>query len=342
MKLLDGIRKYKKSLLIFLALIILILFLVRQFVGPFLSYFDVLLLFGGIGSMLALSWGSIRMKDEKWELPVRVGVGLLCLALLIYLLIPSLVPGFLFHPGEYEVRRDVMEDSGFEYLELTAPSGNKVSGYLHPAKGDPKKAPVLLFFYGNGMKATDMKRLMSHPAWEQLASEYNLLSFDYPSYGNSEGLPTTENFREMTEVAANYALKYAGGDPKRVTLLGFSIGTAAASHAATMEDWKGLVVVSPISTVRDVVNAQIPVIDNFNERLLAINLKPAEETNGIQCPIHVFYSKDDTIVYGEVSEKYLDSFEKRPQVTIVEGYNHNDFLKVDELMQKITKSIQEI
>uniref|UniRef100_A0A183G4P6 AB hydrolase-1 domain-containing protein n=1 Tax=Heligmosomoides polygyrus TaxID=6339 RepID=A0A183G4P6_HELPZ len=62
----------------------------------------------------------------------------------------------------------------------------------------------------------------------------DLLVFDYAGYGISDGRSTEQTVYDSVERVYKYAVNDLGYEPKDIVLIGFSLGTAAMVHIASI------------------------------------------------------------------------------------------------------------
>ena len=108
-------------------------------------------------------------------------------------------------------------------------------GYLHRVDGSAKRRPLLIMHTGFDGSAEEM-----HVSGARAAVErgYNVLVFDGPGqFGpiHREGLPFRPDWEKVVSPVVDFALKQRGVDPKRIALLGASMGGELAPRAAAFE-----------------------------------------------------------------------------------------------------------
>ncbi|MCE9614697.1 MAG: lysophospholipase [Lentisphaerae bacterium] len=126
----------------------------------------------------------------------------------------------VFHPRPDESAPDPQHD-----IRLPVGDGVTLGGRLHPAAD--VRAPLVLFFHGNGEIAAD---------YDDIAPMYNRLGLsflvvDYRGYGRSGGTPTLSNLvsdARMVWDALPNLLVDRGMQPSRTYVMGRSLGSASA------------------------------------------------------------------------------------------------------------------
>ena len=108
-------------------------------------------------------------------------------------------------------------------------------GYLHRVDRSNRRRPTLIMHTGFDGSAEEM-----HVSGARAAVErgYNVLAFDGPGqYGplHREGLVFRPDWEKVVTPVVDFALKQPGVDPKRIALMGISLGGVLAPRAAAFE-----------------------------------------------------------------------------------------------------------
>lgn len=93
----------------------------------------------------------------------------------------------------------------------------------------PRTNVWVVYFHGN---AGNLGWYSKHI--ERWARYFNVIAVDYPGYGISEGVASATNTLRCAEKVGDVALELAGNNPNRIVIVGFSLGSAAASHLASV------------------------------------------------------------------------------------------------------------
>ena len=95
---------------------------------------------------------------------------------------------------------------------------------------------VLVYFHGNAGELSNYEMFILN--WSR--EGYTVLMPDYRGFGLSTGRPTFDGIRMDAEATMEVAAGLVDGDMSRVVVVGFSMGSAAATHAAMLYDDAGL------------------------------------------------------------------------------------------------------
>jgi dienelactone hydrolase len=127
-----------------------------------------------------------------------------------------------------------LHDPGIEPIEIPYEK-TTLPGYFHRADKVGEPRPTLIMHTGFDGSAEEM-----HVSGARAATErgYNVLAFDGPGqYGplHREGLVFRPDWEKVVTPVVDFALKQPGVDPKRIALMGISMGGYLAPRAAAFE-----------------------------------------------------------------------------------------------------------
>lgn len=109
---------------------------------------------------------------------------------------------------------------------------------------------TVLFCYGNRMSIAGSQGIVSD--FRKLG--LNVIVPEYPGYGMSGGGASEKGCYEAAEIAYNYLIQRRGVSPDRIIFSGLSVGSGVAVELARRHKPAGLILVVPISRIRDIAN----------------------------------------------------------------------------------------
>jgi pimeloyl-ACP methyl ester carboxylesterase len=135
-------------------------------------------------------------------------------------------------------------------LDVVAADGTRLSGFQIAGAAHP--APVLLYFGGN---AEEISWTLADPRWPKA---WTIAGLNYRGYGRSEGKPgepalIADGLALFDAVAARQDV-----DPKRIVVMGRSLGTGVAARVAAERPVAGAVLISPYDSLVEIGRGHYP------------------------------------------------------------------------------------
>ncbi|WP_237561726.1 alpha/beta hydrolase [Flagellimonas algicola] len=205
-------------------------------------------------------------------------------------------------------------DQPFEELFLEAPDGAQLNA-LHFKVNNPKG--LVLYFHGN---AGDLSR------WGSIGSTftnlgYEIVVMDYRGYGKSSG----ERSEAVLYADAQLFYDHVKGiyDESQIVLYGRSLGTGIASHLASNNTPKKLILETPYYSLVDVAKGRFPILPVG--QMLRYRLPSFQYLKSVQAPIRIFHGTEDRVVPYESGKKLFESIPKSDKkMYTIPGGRHND------------------
>ncbi|BCH13220.1 alpha/beta hydrolase [Mesorhizobium sp. L-2-11] len=211
--------------------------------------------------------------------------------------------------------------AGARHVELATEGGERIVLVRLPARqaaAEPR--PLLLGFAGNAWNA-DALALMLH----QLFPEHQVAALHYRGYAPSSGSPSAASLFED----ARRAHDHLAADAKAgIVAIGLSIGAAVAADLATARQLRGIAMVTPFDSLRELAAHHYPWLPvRF---LLRHRMEAAEALRDLDVPTAVITAENDTIVPAARSAPLRAAArDLRSHIVIAAGHNdlydHPDF-----------------
>ncbi len=176
---------------------------------------------------------------------------------------------------------------GFTLITASARDGVEVHALDLPA---PPGARTLVHFHNNRDDAADAADL----ALRLHARGLGVLLVEYRGYGLSRGTEPSEEGLYADAEAALSRLAARGVGPEQVVLWGTSLGTGVAAEMARRGRGAALVLVTPYTSIPDVVTAAVPVVPAG--LLMPPRFDTLGKTADIRIPTLVIHGDADEIV----------------------------------------------
>lgn len=262
---------------------------------------------------------------------------------IVFIIIVSLY-GFLSSIKPPKIRIDYKpEDFSLHYEDITFKStdGLKLSGWFIPHN---KSKDAIIVMHGYPANKADLL-----PVALFLNKKFNVLLFDFRSFGQSEGSYTTAGFKEVKDLEG--AIKFLKEEKKikNIGTFGFSLGGAVALMGKS-KDVKSIVADSSYASLDRMVNAQYKlfsifkwpfvILTNFYAKLfLGIDVNdvsPLNDIKEINTPVLLIHAGKDSQIPVENSI-LLDKNAKNSELWIIENADHGQAhaLKKNEYEKRI-------
>lgn len=138
---------------------------------------------------------------------------------------------------------------GMRALELPTRGEPARALYVPPADG----RAVVAFFHGNGTDIEQCRWLATELATDGIGT----LLVEYPGYGHAAGAPSEEAIYRAAARALDEIPRLEAKRP-RLVLVGQSLGSAVAVEMAIRGYGDALVLISPFSSIPDIVDGMVP------------------------------------------------------------------------------------
>jgi pimeloyl-ACP methyl ester carboxylesterase len=199
-------------------------------------------------------------------------------------------------------------------LDLVAGDGTRLAGFFVPAPTSP--APALIYFGGN---AEEISWTLADRRWPLLWSRAAL---NYRGYGASEGKPGE---RELVADAVSLFDAIAARDdvdPRRVVVVGRSLGSGVAVQLAAVRPVAATVLISPFDSLVAVGRMHYPWLPV--DWLLRHRFDARAAAGRIATPLLAIVGSDDRIIPPARSRALYDAWAGPKRWVEVSGADHND------------------
>jgi uncharacterized protein len=208
---------------------------------------------------------------------------------------------------------------GLQLLTIPGRDGRQVHAFYLPARSD---ALTMVIFHGNGEQIADTVPLA------QDFSDYGLgtLAIEYPGYALSSAYTTTEQNVYADAEQAIFHLQRALGVPReRVVLMGQSLGAAVAAEMASRGLAARLVLLSPFTSMTDMVSKIAPIIPT--RLLLEDRYDTLSKGSRLTLPTLLIHGTSDAVVPVSMG-KTLAGKIAGVTLLLVPGADHNNVYDV--------------
>ena len=217
--------------------------------------------------------------------------------LIIILFVYFYQRSLLYNPSENNYLNDKIN---FNYKEIFIETDKKIKLKSWFIEKDLKNFKTILLFHGNAgnlfnrvYKLNELKKL-----------DLNILIISWRGFSGNKGKPTEKNLYRDAEEAVKW-LNLQGLDNKNIILYGESLGTGIAIELASKNNFGGIILESPFTSMADTAKIYYPYLPvNF---LLRDRYDSRSKVKDIKTPILIMHGKMDNIVPQKMG---LELFEK--------------------------------
>jgi hypothetical protein len=204
--------------------------------------------------------------------------------------------------------------AGTERLAVAARDGTRLAGFVVP--GDPRPAPALLYFGGN---AEEISWSLADRRWP---IAWTVAGVNYRGYGASEGRPGERELKEDGLAAFDALAACADVDPRRIVVVGRSLGTGVAVHVAASRPVAGAILISPFDSLVAVGRTHYPWLPVA--WLLRHRFDSGDLAAKVDAPMLAIVGAADNIIPPARSRALYDAWSGPKTWVEVPGAGHND------------------
>jgi pimeloyl-ACP methyl ester carboxylesterase len=226
---------------------------------------------------------------------------ILAIAVVVFLLIVQ--HGMIYHPRSYRTEELQRYNHEVVTLNYSTSQGAQQSYYSPPRAPAARSLPAKIWvvFSGNGSRALDwMRFVQAFPS-----DQDGFLLLDYPGYGRSAGKPSAKSIEESADAAvaalsASLALPEESLKP-RLSVLGHSLGAAAALDFADAHPVADIVLVAPFTSLLDMARLRVGwpfcylLLDRFDNRARLRHITQGDHSPRITI---LFGQRDESIPFA--------------------------------------------
>jgi len=186
---------------------------------------------------------------------------------------------------------------------------------------------VVLYFHGN---KKNISWYAKYPSYFTRHG-YEVWIIDYPGFGKSTGKFDERTLYNWADYLYNFARKRFSDDS--IIIYGKSMGTGIATHLASIQPCKRLILETPYYDYPSVIKHYLPIYPI--DWMIHFKIPTHNYIQNVAAPITIFQGTDDRIVTYN-NAKRLQPFLKPGDefVTIKDG-SHNDLFKFKETVDKL-------
>ena len=232
----------------------------------------------------------------------------------------------LFHP--VTLKRDHKYDFPEKNKEINIPiTENSNLNIVQFFSTDTVTKGVVLYFHGN------KKNISWYAKYPPYFTKYGyeVWLIDYPGFGKSTGKLTEQTLYDW----ANYMYNFARTrfSPDSIIIYGKSMGTGIATHLASIQPCKQLILETPYYDYPSVIKHYLPIYPI--EWMIHYKIPTHDYLEKVTTPITIFQGTDDRLVTYNNAKRLEPFLKKSDEFVTIEGGSHNDLYNFKETIEKL-------
>ena len=268
------------------------------------------------------------------ELLVILAVAVIGALVTLRLMLPRIVPLFVFYPEPLEPQESHPRYWGFpDATEVRIPTfdGPLLHGWWFPALTAEASSGAAVYFHGNAGHLGDRGTVAAALAGLGL----DVLLPDYRGYGLSEGKPSEEGLYSDARAVYKWLVDEKGVEPRRLFLMGNSLGSAVAVDLATQRTIGGLVLLGTFTNTPAIARRRIRWLPSWYLEWEDTRFDTLERIGRVTAPILMAVGADDDIIPPEEARQVYDAASDPKHWYMAAGAGHNDIFAHEGLWKEL-------
>ena len=255
-------------------------------------------------------------------------LGILLVFILIYffVLVSTYIfqRNLLYHPSENNYSGDKILVS-IEKVKIKTSDGIELLSWYH--NKNIKIYKTILFLHGNAGSLENRIHKINH--FKDM--DINFLLLAWRGFNGNKGKPTESGLYEDARSAILW-LKSNGVEENNIIIYGESLGTGVATEIAQNENFAGIILESPFTSMLDVAKDKYPFLPV--NLLLKDKYESNKKIKNIKSPILIMHGKIDNIVPFYMGKKMYD-LANEPKYFFFSDYDDHMMEFNEKLLNKV-------
>ncbi|WP_227873975.1 alpha/beta hydrolase [Flavobacterium nackdongense] len=212
----------------------------------------------------------------------------------------------------------------FEEVNIPSFDAKILNGLLFKT---PNTKGLVFYLHGNAG---------SLDSWGSIAKNYTDLGYDifildYRGFGKSEGEIENQDqvYQDLTFAYNKLITKY---DRNKVVIIGYSIGTGLATHLASLENPKKLILQAPYYNFIEFSSGRAPFVPDF---LKKFKFETNKYIVKVKSPIYIFHGNKDQVISFDNSIRLKKLLKPNDKVYILDGEDHLGINENSDFQRKL-------
>lgn len=238
-------------------------------------------------------------------------LGLVYVAIVLYYYFAQ--DGLIFHPRKLEPEFVYAASVPVDEHFIPMADGIRLNAVLAHA---PASKGVVFYLHGN---AGSLKNWITRER-DFTKYGYDFFAVDYRGYGKSGGRVSSQGqfYNDADRVYRWLLDRYS---EEHTIVVGFSIGSGAASHVACRHAPRALILKAPFYSMVELASRVVPFVPSF---ILKYPFPLHEDLAKCRVPITIIHGDQDRIIPFEMSQRLSHLLKPSDTFVVATGMGHND------------------
>ena len=238
----------------------------------------------------------------------------------------------LFHP--VSLKKDHNYDFPEKHKDINIPlTENSNLNIVQFFSTDTVTKGVVLYFHGN------KKNISWYAKYAPYFTKhgYEVWLIDYPGFGKSTGKLTEQTLYNWANYMYNFARARFGADS--IIIYGKSMGTGIATHLASIQPCKKLILETPYYDYPSVIRHYLPIYPI--EWMIHYKIPTHDYIEKVIVPITIFQGTDDRLVTYNNAIRLKPFLKAGDEFVTIDGGSHNDLYDFKETLEKLDSLLKD-
>lgn len=261
-------------------------------------------------------------------LGIVIALGALKLAL------PRVVPFFVFYPEPLSPHESHPRYWGFpDATEVRIPTfdGPLLHAWWFPAANSRQSSGAAIYFHGNAGHLGDRGTVAAALSGMGL----DVLLPDYRGYGLSEGKATELGLYSDARAVYKWLVDERGVDPRKLFLIGNSLGSAVAADLAMQRKVAGLVLLGSFTNTPSLARDRLKWLPDWYLDWDDTRFDTLERIARVKAPVLIGVASEDRVIPPDEGEKVFLAAPEPKRWFVVPGAGHNEIFAHQDLWKEL-------
>jgi len=238
----------------------------------------------------------------------------------------------LFHP--VTLKRDHNYNFPEKHKDINIPiTENSNLNIVQFFSTDTVTKGVVLYFHGN------KKNISWYAKYSPYFTKhgYEVWLIDYPGFGKSTGKFTEQTLYDWSNYMYNFARTRFS--PDSIIIYGKSMGTGIATHLASIQPCKKLILETPYYNYPSVIKHYLPIYPI--EWMIHYKIPTHDYIEKVKAPITIFQGTDDWLVTYNNAKRLKPFLKEEDEFITIENGSHNDLYNFKETIEKLDSLLKD-